>query len=86
MWFQFAAEKVLSSKENLETGTDETIRIMPCVMMYQSKEASRLEETTPRRIFFKVTGMYVLNELLLYLCLIGYSSAHRLTCRRACSR
>lgn len=50
LWFQSAAEKVCFSSTNLETGTDETIRIMPCVMMYQSKEASRLEETTPRRI------------------------------------
>lgn len=39
LWFQFAAEKVCFSKENLETGTDETIRIMPCVMMYQNKRS-----------------------------------------------
>lgn len=51
LWFQFAAEKVLFFLKSLEIGTDETIRMMPCVMMYQNKEPSRLEETTPRRIF-----------------------------------
>lgn len=39
-------------KRNLDTGTDETIRIMPCVMMYQSKRSIQTRGDYSEKDFF----------------------------------
>lgn len=52
LWFQFAAEKVLFFLESLEIGTDETIRIMPCVMMYQNKRTIQTRGDYSEKDFF----------------------------------
>lgn len=63
LWFQFAAEKVLFFLKSLEIGTDETIRIMPCVIMCDVSKKHPDSRRLLREGFLKGHGYLI--------CLIG---------------